>query len=52
MPAKSKNQFNYMQGICHGGIEPPKGMSREQACEFVNNQSPKGLPEKVTPKKK
>ena len=46
MPATSKSQFRFMQGICHGNITPPKGFSREKACEFVSGQSSKGLPEK------
>lgn len=45
-PARSKAQFRYMQGICNGSIEPPKGMTRAQACEYVEGQSPKNLPEK------
>jgi len=47
MPAKSKSQYRYMQGICHGSIKPGKdGPSKAQACEFVEGQSSKGLPEK------
>lgn len=45
-PARSKAQYRYMQGICNGSIEPPKGMTRAQACEYVEGQSPKNLPEK------
>jgi ubiquinone/menaquinone biosynthesis C-methylase UbiE len=45
-PARSKAQFRYMQGICNGSIEPPEGMTRAQACEYVEGQSPKDLPEK------
>lgn len=45
-PARSKAQYRYMQGICNGSIEPPEGMTRTQACEYVEGQSSKGLPEK------
>jgi len=45
-PARSKAQYRYMQGICNGSIEPPEGMIRAQACEYVKGQSSKGLPEK------
>jgi hypothetical protein len=48
-PARSKAQFRYMQGICNGSIEPPKGMTRAQACEYVEGQKDyKKLPEKRT----
>jgi hypothetical protein len=47
MPAKSKQQFKLMKGICQGSIKPRKGLpSKQQACEFVEGQSPKGLPKK------
>jgi hypothetical protein len=46
-PARSKAQFRYMQGICNGSIEPPEGMTRAKACEFVKHQKDyKELPEK------
>ena len=46
-PARSKAQFRYMQGICNGSIEPPKGMTRAKACEYVKGQKDyKKLPEK------
>lgn len=46
-PARSKSQFRYMQGICNGSIEPPSGMTRAQACEYVEGQKNyKKLPEK------
>lgn len=46
-PARSKAQFRYMQGICNGSIEPPKGMTRAKACEFVEGQKDyKELPDK------
>ena len=44
MPAKSKAQYKYMQGVCHGSIKPKGKLSRSQACEYVQGQSPKGLP--------
>ena len=47
MPAKSKQQFKLMKGICAGSIRPRKGLpSKKVACEFVKGQSPKGLPRK------
>jgi hypothetical protein len=53
VPAKSKAQFGYMKGICEGSIKPGKsGPSKSQACEFVQGQSPKGLPAKKSSKKK
>lgn len=48
MPTESKVQFRMMQGICHGTIKPPGGLTREKACEFVKGQSPKDLPERKT----
>ena len=46
-PARSKAQFRYMQGICNGSIEPPKGITRAKACEYVEGQKNyKNLPEK------
>jgi len=48
MPAKSKQQFKLMKGICTGGIKPRKGLpSKKQACEYVGGQSPKGLPKRA-----
>lgn len=47
MPAKSKAQFRYMQGVAHGSIKG-KGLSRAAAAEYVAGQSPKNLPEKKT----
>jgi len=52
MPATSQQQFKYMQGICHGTIDPPKGMTREKACEYIAGQSPKGLPKRKVAKVK
>lgn len=52
-PARSKAQFRYMQGICNGSIEPPKGMTKEKACEYVANQKDyEELPEKKSAWKK
>lgn len=39
-----------MQGIAHGSIKS-KGLSKDQAAEYVAGQSPKGLPERVEEKK-
>ena len=47
MPAVSRQQYEYMQGICNGDIVPPEGMTKEQACEYVKGQSPEGLPQKA-----
>jgi hypothetical protein len=53
MPARSKAQFRLMKGIAEGGIKPRKGLpSRKEAAEFVEGQSPKGLPERVKKRKK
>ena len=47
MSAKSKQQFKMMKGICKGSIKPRKDLpSKKVACEFVQGQTPKGLPKK------
>ena len=46
MPAKSKQQFRMMKGICSGSIPPKGSLTREVACEYVRGQSSKGLPRK------
>lgn len=51
MPAKSKAQFRFMKGICSGSIDPPKGLSRKEACEYVSGQSPKKLVARKSKKK-
>ena len=51
MPAKSQAQFKYMQGICHGNITPPKGLSKAEACEYVSGQTMKNLPKKLSKRK-
>lgn len=51
MPAKSKAQYRFMQAVCHGTAKKkPKGLSKAEACEYVQGQSPKGLPEKKAKK--
>lgn len=45
MPATSKAQFRFMQGVAHGNIKA-KGLSRAKAAEYVSGQSPTGLPER------
>ena len=45
MPAVSKRQFAFMQGVAHGNIKA-KGLSKKDAREFVSGQSPKGLPKR------
>lgn len=52
MPARSKAQFRFMEGVAHGSIRPKGGLTKDQAAEYVSGQSPKGLPEKIKPKKK
>jgi len=42
-----------MQAVAHGTAKKkPKGLSKAEAKEFVEGQSPKGLPEKVSKRKK
>lgn len=53
MPAKSKQQFKLMKGIATGSIPAGgKRPSKAVAQEFVKGQSPKGLPKKVSKRKK
>jgi len=52
MPAKSKAQARFMGAICGGARKPPKGMTKEQACEYIRGQKIKSLPEKARKKKK
>ena len=53
MPAKSKAQFRFMQAVAHGTARfKPKGLSRGQASEYVRHQSPRGLPERKTSRRK
>ena len=48
MPAKSKAQFKLMKAIAEGTYPSGyRGISKKVACEFVDHQSPKGLPKKV-----
>ena len=52
MPAKSKAQFKLMKAICEGTYPSGyRGISKKVACEYINHQSPKGLPKKVKKKK-
>ncbi len=46
MPAKSRAQHRFMEGVAHGTIKAP-GLSKREAVEYVAGQSPKKLPEKV-----
>jgi hypothetical protein len=46
MPASSKAQFRFMQGVAGGSIKA-KGLSKKKAAEFVKGQSPKGLPKRA-----
>ena len=45
-PAKSKAQYRFMQGVAHGTIKPPSGLSKSKAAEYVQGQSPKSLPKR------
>ena len=52
MPAKSNSQFKLMKGICEGTYPSGyRGISKKVACEYIDHQSPKGLPKKVKKKK-
>lgn len=53
MPAKSKAQFRFMEGISHGMTpKSGKGPSKEVAKEFIEaTAKPRNLPERKTPKK-
>lgn len=50
MPAVSKQQYKFMQGVAHDTIKK-KGLSKTKAAEYVRGQSPKGLPKKKAKKK-
>ena len=54
MPAESKAQYRFMQAMLHGDEPKKKGKkrpSKKVAREFVEGQSPKGLPERKRRKK-
>ena len=47
MPAKSLKQFKLMKAIAEGTYPSGhRGISKKVAKEFVDHQSPKGLPRK------
>jgi hypothetical protein len=50
MPAKSKAQFRLMKAIQGGYFESPS-LSKKEAGEFVENQSPSTPPERAAAKK-
>lgn len=50
--ARSRAQFRFLKGIETGGIPARKGLGRKKAGEMLGDQSPKGLPERLTPKGK
>jgi len=53
MPAKSKAQAGLMGAVCGGKAKnPPKGLSKEKACEFVRGQKVSKLPDRVKKKTK
>jgi len=47
MPATSKAQFRFMQGVAHGDIKGRNGLTAAKASEFVSGQSPDKLPERA-----
>ena len=47
MPPVSQQQAEFMRAVCRGDIPPPEGMTREQACEFVEGHPTKDLPHKA-----
>lgn len=49
MPAKSKKQFRFMKAVESGSVKK-KGLSKKEAKEFTEGQSPKKLPEKAKKK--
>ena len=49
MPAKSKAQFKFMKAVESGSVKK-KGLSKKEAKEFTEGQSPKKLPEKKSKK--
>lgn len=52
MPAKSKKQYRFMKAV-EGGYIKPKGLSKSEAKEYTEGQSPKNLPEsKGSPKQR
>jgi len=53
MPAKSKAQWKLMKAIAEGAYPSGyRGITKKVAKEFIDHQSPKGLPKKITKKKK
>lgn len=46
MPAVSKAQFRFMQGVAHGSIKA-KSLTPAKAAEYVSGQHPASLPERV-----
>lgn len=51
MPARSKQQFKFMEAVANGSLKKP-GLSPAKAKEFISGQSPKGLPTRVKKKVK
>jgi hypothetical protein len=50
--ATSKAQFRLLKGVAQGSIPPKGGLSRQTAQEMLGGQSPQGLPERKSKKKK
>jgi len=53
MPNKavSKRQYRFFRAVQSGSVRAP-GMSAEKAGEMLGHQSPKGLPESASKKKR
>jgi hypothetical protein len=50
MPVKSKAQQRFMEAVKHGDIQK-KGLSKDDAAEFLSHKPAKKLPERVKQKK-
>lgn len=50
MPVKSEAQRRFMEGVAHGDIKK-KGLSKEEAKEFLSHKPSKPLPQRVKKKK-
>ena len=52
MPPRSKAEARLMRAVCSGTARnPPKGLSRAKACEYVRGHKTKGLPERSRKRK-
>jgi hypothetical protein len=48
MPVTSKAQLRFMKAIASGKLKEPKGLSKQQAQEFLSEVSP-NLPDRKKP---